>query len=401
MTDLDDRLDHELSAIARALVADAPDALPFSGGSRSPGTQHHRGMLVAAAAIAAVGAVGVLAVSSPDGADRLTPSDAIESGVPGDDLVTMPALYPVIDDLPDSGFAHVLADELGRLGGQGPQAAAVVGKVGDDGSISSTLTIAAGLQFADQGEPTDSTSVFGVAASVFDESEVGGPAGRRTVAWGTPPLFASEAGLPFLAVIGQPAIAGADPIDFLAAVDPSFATFTAGSATGPVDVQIGDLPDGFRLLAGPESIGRQPWIAYLRTGNQGPFAQTTASNPLYGYVGPLAATTVNGVDGWIADEGRAVVWPVGESTWARVLVEPGDDPVAFAESIRFVDWDTWSGLYDATAGYPDPDFMPITGPFDYPEPGFDCTGCDGLNSEQQQLLEEYISSLPGGTIGDL
>ncbi|CAN5804884.1 hypothetical protein BH24ACT5_BH24ACT5_19220 [soil metagenome] len=374
-TDLDFDFDAMFRDVAQALVAGAPEIPEFERRAAAMAPPRRWVPLSAAAAVVALGIGGLAVTRVGNGVDpSSTASDTQPDGVAADEVVS-PTLYPVIDDLADHAAAEWLPDELLAYY-TGANATALIGEMGDDGTILSTLQLRAGVRLGQNlewrfGQLVDTTTVFGVAGSVYENSELGGPAGTRTVLWGTPPYFHTDAGLPYFVLTGQPAIAGADPVEFLQAASPEFATFTVTDEAGPVDMTIGDLPLGFELLAGPQSLGGASGSrsAILRLAPTGSFVQTSMFDPLveYGNVGPLQRVDINGHDGWVNDTGSVVVWQVDESTWARAVALRAGDGVGLAESVRFVDQATWTNLYQPQPAPTGPQFTPITGPVEYPD----------------------------------
>lgn len=372
-------LDDKLREIAEALTADAPDVPAFDEQSETTAPAPRRWVPLSAAAAVAVLGIGGLIVAGRGGHDDPA-STEVASAPPTISPTThgaTPTLYPVINDLPDNAAAECRpADDTSA------NAAALIGEMGDDGAVLSTLQVRAGVRFGQElehvlGPLVEGTSVFGVAGSLYENSELGGPAGTRTVVWGTPPNFNVSIGAPYLMLTGQPAIAGADPLEFLEAASPDFVTFTITDEAGPVDMTIGDLPEGFELLAGPQSLGGSSTStsAILRVTPSGSFVQTTTFDPLlqYGNVGPREQVDINDHDGWVDDDGRVVVWQVDESTWAKAVALEQGGGVALAETVTFVDRATWVDLYDPQFFPTGPAFTPITGPIEYPDPS-DTTG---------------------------
>ena len=317
--------------------------------------------IATAAAITAAGITG-LVLSRPSGRDDVA---TIPPAVIDETPSSRPDLYPLIEGLADDAIAEDFLDPSWEGHGAAPTAAALIGQVDDDGRVLSVLVVRAGLRAALPSAAGEATRVFGVAGTLYESTETG----TQTVYWGTPPYFNLLDGLPYLSVTGQPPIAGADPVSFLAAAEPEFASFTAIEEDGPLRMAIGNLPPGYELLAGPQSLSQQPMSGTLRTSLNGPFVQVFAFNPLieYDHVGALEPIDIHGRSGWVSDSGNSVVWQVDDNTWARAVASNADgDAVAFAESIRFVDRAEWVDRYNPQPVSTNPEFAPITGPFEYP-----------------------------------
>lgn len=368
-------LGSQFREIAEALVADAPEA-PAFGGYRelAPSAPRRRIPLSAAAAVTVLG-IGGLTIAGRGGHNDPA-STEVASVVPttsplaGD--LAVPTLYPVIDNLPDDAAAEWSDDRVFATD-TGPNAAALIGEMNDDGGVLSTLTVRAGVRLGPDferslGQLVEGVGVFGVAGSLYENSEAGGPAGTRTVLWGTPPEFYVAVGSPYLMLTGQPAVAGADPVEFLGAASPDFATIIVANEAGPVEMVIGDLPNGFELLSGPQSFGGSltSTSAILRLTPSGSFVETSTFDPLIGNVGALDRVDINGQPGWVNDTGSVVVWQVDDTTWARAVSLQVGDAVALAESVTFVDEATWADLYDPQPAPTGPEFVPITS-FEYPD----------------------------------
>ena len=370
-TDID--FDTELRRIASALVVDPPDAPALDG--RLAIAEHRSRRIVPLTAAAAVVAMGVAGMVVAGNAGERDPGVATGISSPTsapEGERRMPTVYPVVDDLPDNAAAELMPNEF-LAADLGPNASALLGEMSDDGRILSTLTVRAGVVLGSDlermlGQLVEGVGVFGVAGSLYENSEVGGPAGTRTVLWGTPPYFYVAVGSPYLMLTGQPAVAGADPVEFLGAASPDFATIIVANEAGPVEMVIGDLPNGFELLSGPQSFGGSltSTSAILRLTPSGSFVETSTFDPLIGNVGALDRVDINGQPGWVNDTGSVVVWQVDDTTWARAVSLQVGDAVALAESVTFVDEATWTEMYDPQPAPTGPEFVPITS-FEYPD----------------------------------
>lgn len=88
-------------------------------------------------------------------------------------------------------------------------------------------------------------------------------------------------------------------------------------------------------------------------GGDGISAWVDVHNPLpaYAMVGDLNRVDINGVSGWMRDEGRGspVIWQVSPTTWAYTGgATTADDAVAFARSLKFVDEAIWRTQFNLT-----------------------------------------------------
>lgn len=288
------------------------------------------------------------------------------------DASLMPTMYPVIDpafsdgSVPEGTDVSAMSAEIATSEFDGATAAAVIAET-NDGRITSTLTVRAGVRFSDEdlGPVIEGVSVFGVAGTLYENSEVG-TAGTRTVVWGTPPYFVLDNGTPFLSVTGQPPIAGAEPLEFLEAAGPDVVTLTVADEDGPVDLTLGPLPEGFEVLVPPQVIEGPVSTAMLRLSLTGGFVEVSPINPLIGYTGALNPVDINGTAGYEFDDGAVVIWQVDDTTWARAVDSTQSDAIELARSTTFTDLDNWTSLYNPEPAPTGPEFVPITGPYDYP-----------------------------------
>lgn len=417
MTDLDDHLDDELRAIAQALVSAAPDAMPLIRDESPIAIRRRRRVPVVAAAAAAITVAGVagLLATSHEGGDGTSRNP--ESVPPTDSPVVLPDLYPVLANLSSDSYATLDIESLG-YGGSAARAGAVVGRRTSSGAIEDVIRIEAGVSFDERElelwRTGESVAVFGLDATVYHNTEVGGPGGSMTVVWS--PISSSEQwldGRPFVAVTGDPSNPDSDPRRFLDTASADFLSFTATDWDGPLDLVIGPLPDGYEIVLGPAPANGYSAVASLRTSTAGSWVET---RPTMVPISDAQAATVNDADAWVIEHSTfdvdgepieavqsEIVWQVDDGTWARAVVDGDDDPVAFAESVSFVDRAAWEALYHPAVGTPDPDFVPISSPFDYPEtsdPGVDFVDGGQLSPAQQESLDDYIASLPGGTLAN-
>jgi hypothetical protein len=306
-------------------------------------------LFAGAAAAVTILVVGLLAVQRP--ADAPTPAEqpatttASTTTAPSQvTALSAGALAPdqfgvVSDSWPTAATASAMWG--GQLGWDNATAAEalVARRDGDllrDGIALSVSSDGTRDQF--RGVPQQAT-VAGVPVEVYVEN--GSPAITTVLLPGTPEVTAS----------------GLDPIAFLEAAGGFPVYGQRVDDDGEVTFGIGQLPDGYEVIAPPARLPLGSLNAFTRAddGNgvdgDGITVWVEVRNPLIAYaeVGDLQQIDINGTGGWLYDRGPAsnVMWQVSDITWANVGgASSADVAMEFARSIEFVDEATWTERYD-------------------------------------------------------
>lgn len=167
------------------------------------------------------------------------------------------------------------------------------------------------------------------------------------------------------------AIAGTDPVGTVARLGGLGATVdTSVDARGQPFLTVNALPDGYRVIAGPEAFVPGAMSARLTipdgegapdptlpdpVGDEGDGITVYVSmvDPFLMPIDGLRRVDINGIEGWVSttDGAPMITWKVSDTTWATIWdAADTDAAVAFARSLEFVDQTTWVGRY----AVPDP-----------------------------------------------
>ena len=196
---------------------------------------------------------------------------------------------------------------------------------------------------------------------------------RLYVAGGTPTLKT-------VVLPGTPALAvtGLDPVSFLESSNGFPILGPRVGTDGEVTFAVGKLPDGYEVVVPPSRLALGSFDAVTQApdgdGGDGVSAWAEVRNPLTAYatVGDLQRVDINGVSGWMRDQGRGspVIWQVSQTTWALIGgATTADDAVTFARSLTFVDEATWRSRYNVgEPNYPTKDQQLQPPPSTLPEP---------------------------------
>jgi hypothetical protein len=275
-----------------------------------------------------------------------------DSGVPVESTTSIVPALPGSVLFPDR-FPLVRADD--------PRAAASTanygGQVGWDNPPSSEALVA-----RLNGDTMTGAVQLQVLTS-FDDSIFSRGAPESINIAGTDMKLYVQGGTPTLKTVVLPgeltlAATGLDPVSFLESSG-GFPILTGPRVAidGVVTFAVGDLPDGYELVVGPSGFPLGSVSAVTQApdgdGGDGISAWVDVHNPLpaYASVGDLQRVDINGVSGWMRDQGPGspVLWQVSPTTWAYVGGAPtADDAVAFARSLTFVDEATWRARYNVT-----------------------------------------------------
>jgi hypothetical protein len=308
------------------------------------GRPMRRALVGIAAAIVLFAGLAPRWLSTEPGTD--TPNDSgapVASAVPPLPDVSAPLLHPDRFALIPAGDPRAAAS-TGNYGAQlgwdnPPSSEALVARVAGD-----TMTGAIQLR---------------VFAS-FDNSTLSIPASATVNVAGTDMKLYIEFGTPTLKTVvlpGTPALAatGLDPVSFLES-SRGFPILGPRIGTdGEVTFAVGELPEGYELVVSPSRLPRGSYDAVTRAPDgdhaDGLTALVDVHNPLppYAMIGDMRRVDINGVSGWMRDEGPGspVIWQVSPTTWAYTGgATTVDDAVAFARSLTFVDEATWRSRYN-------------------------------------------------------
>lgn len=348
-TDLSDRLPDLLAELARATPI-ATDETPFDPNvarlvDDSSDAHRPRRFVAAAAAVLLIAGAGALAFTragAPDTAPATPPPDTAATRstepVPAATRPTEPTLFPVINDPPRGLEATARIDSFPA---SPLWTEAVVGRL-EGALISDSIAITVQAEPFDigpmAGKPPTTTEVFAQTAQIYD---YGTRAGIPTVhvAWGTGPFYLAS---------------GADPVAFLDTAQPGTFTAVIEGHEAPL-LTIGELPDGYEIIAEPDAVGHATTSATLSIGADNYDISVSTRNPTV-YMsqgGPLRPVEVNGHPGWAFDTSVAtlsqdVAWKVDDTTYAYLKVNDAtnaDDALALANAITFVDLDNWKDRY--------------------------------------------------------
>lgn len=352
--------DTEIRAIFDEIVAHTPDLGPTPTHQRRIPTvdqpSRRRWASIAAASIMLAGAGGLAAVAwreaEPPTANRgSSPSSASSSPAPLVATPAEPTLFPVLDDSP-AGLSITASAQ--RVGAEPLWTEALLGRL-VDGVLTDTVTITVQSRPFDispmPGKPPTEAEVLGETAAVFDfGTTTGQPVVHVT--WGTGPYFLAT---------------GAAPLAFLGRVtDDAFHVTDAADTDTPPELSFGALPDGFDVIAAPQTIGRERLSATLSIGADNYDISVGTRNWLVAMaqVGPLRRVEVAGQPGWTflsSFPTQDITWQADDATWVYLKINDGTDSAGaleLADQITFVDWDTWVARYDPdvhdTAGSTEP-----------------------------------------------
>lgn len=373
------------SAVATTAVADdrgRSDLTRDPASRADPGVRAGRRALVVAASVTVfLGLAGLWAASSNRNADQ-SPAPAQQpvtapprtdagrattpTGTAGTASTVQPAQtrtpsaeptsFPVLEPLPPglSATAHVrrIADQVTT-----PRTEALIGRR-IDGVLTDAIQIMVQTQpfditTATDRPPTD-TVVMGQPATVYNRT-INGGAPQVHVTWGSGPYFVAS---------------GADPLAFFERTDhDAIRADVASNPDQPPLLTFGSLPDGFELIASPRAVGQATLIASLSIGADNYDISVSTRNPLVEMptIGPLRSIEVAGRPAWTfvsSFPSQHIAWQVDDSTSAYLKIN-GDtdaaDALAFANSITFVSFDTWTSRYS-----PDEvNVLPTTEPVDH------------------------------------
>ncbi|MFN3258114.1 MAG: hypothetical protein ACE37B_20740 [Ilumatobacter sp.] len=353
-----DRLIHFITTGHVNLPNDAPTSADEPGASglllelttpRQDRAPSRIWLFAGAAAAVTILVVGLLAVQRP--ADAPAPAQQPATTTPA--TTATPSQVPA---LPASALAPdqfgVVSDSWptaptasamwgGQLGWDNATAAEalVARRDGDllrDGIALSVRSDASSDQL--RGTPQQAT-VAGVPVEIYVEN--GSPAITTVVLPGTPTVTVS----------------GLDPISFLEAAGEFPVYGQRVDDDGEVTFGIGQLPDGYEVIAPPERLPLGSLNAFTRARDgvgvdgDGITVWVEVRNPLivYAQAGDLQQVDINGTGGWLYDQGPAsnVMWQASDTTWANVGgASSADVAMEFARSIEFVDEATWTERYD-------------------------------------------------------
>lgn len=335
--------------------ADGDAVIALDSGAR-PHPRHRLAVLVAVAAAVALLAAG-LAV-----APRWRGEDVPPATQPGttDGVVPFPDRYPVLPaGHPMESRVTALFD--GQLDWSNePQSWMIVGRVVDDVvrqaiRLSSTSAppaeVGAQLTGSPAAEPVDALGDgWSLYRNVNDVMNVAvGRLGPATLT-----------------------IAGADPVGVVDTLGGLGFVDVSVDAQGEPFLGVTALPDGYRLIAGPESFVPGAMSARLTipdgegapdptmpdpVGDEGDGITVFVSmvDPFLMPIDGLGRVDIGGVEGWVSTTPGApmVAWKVSDTTWATVWdAADSDAAVEFARSLEFVDRATWVERY----GVPDPQY---------------------------------------------
>ena len=190
---------------------------------------------------------------------------------------------------------------------------------------------------------TETVNVAGTDMQLFVEG--GTPVLKTVVLPGIPTFFAT----------------GLDPVAFLELAGGFPIEETQVDADGEVSFAIGALPEGYEVIVPPTRLPRGSFDVSLRVADDpdadGISVWVGVRNSLLGEAeaGDLRRVDINGVSGWMRDDGprSPVVWQVSETAWATIGgAATVDEALEFARSLTFVDEATWRARY----GLEDPSY---------------------------------------------
>lgn len=236
----------------------------------------------------------------------------------------LPGAYPLLDGAATSQLQTSSTDGTQRV-------QAVVGRL-QDGQLTDVVrivTVEHGSITATPAEQSTTVSVDGRPAELI----TGDPTTR------TPPRLVTQ-------------LDDGTDLVFIGAAAQGFADAQLGAVSagdGAVGLRIGRLPDGYVLVDPPRPLLRDVVEGVVDTGT-GTLVVASAQPqaPLDGAV----AVDVNGHLGW--QVGSHLSWREQAATWVTVDAGQGDDALAVARAVRFVD----QPAFVASTGIPLPDFSP-------------------------------------------
>jgi hypothetical protein len=355
-TDVAERLPRLLDELARSTPTQSehatfdPNVSMLVRDSRD--AQRPRRLAAAAAVVMLIAGAGALAFARPD-SPGTAPAAATPSGTaatPNDPEADTaqrvePTLFPAIDE-PPVGLEVTARIEV--IPGSSMFTEALIAR--SDGTVitdSVAITVQAEpFEISPMaGKAPTTTEVFGKPATVYDYGvEVATPVVHVT--WGTGPYFLAT---------------GADPVALLDAADSD--TFAAVSDAGAAPaLTIGELPDGYAVIAEPTVVGRATTSATLSIGADNYDISVSTRNLIVAMAqaGPLRRVEVNGADGWMFNTTgitgvaltQDVAWKVDATTYAYLKVNDGtnaDEALALARRITFLERNSWTARYLAPA----------------------------------------------------
>jgi hypothetical protein len=271
-----------------------------------------------------------------------------DSGVPVASTVaslpdlSAPSLHPdrfALVPADDPRAAVSTANYTGQLAWDNPPSAeALVARLnGDTMTGAIQLQVLASFDSSTLSIPTTTINVAGTDMTIY--SAGGTPTLKTVVLPGTPAL----------------AVTGLDPVSFLESAGGFPILGPRVGSDGEVTFAVGKLPDGYDVVVPPSRLPRGSWTAMTQApdgdGGDGISAWVDVHNPLpsYAMVGDMRRVDINGVSGWMRDQGPGspVIWQVSETTWALIGgATTADDAVTFARSLTFVDEATWRSRYN-------------------------------------------------------
>jgi hypothetical protein len=358
-TDVAERLPRLLDELARSTPTQSehppfnPNVSMLLDDSRD--AHRPRRLAAAAAVVLLIAGAGALAFARP-GNPGTSPAAATPSGTaatPNDPEADTaqrvePTLFPAIDQ-PPAGWE--VTARIEAIPASSMFTEALIAR--SDGAVitdSVAITVQAEpFEISPMaGKAPTTTEVFGKPATVYDYGvEVAIPVVHVT--WGAGPYFLAT---------------GSDPVAFLAAADSD--TFAAVSDAGAAPVlTIGELPEGYAVIAEPTVVGRATTSATLSIGADNYDISVSTRNLIgaMAQAGSLRRVEVNGADGWMFNTTgttdvaltQDVAWKVDATTYAYLKVNDGtnaEDALALARRITFLDRNSWTARYlpyDTTA----------------------------------------------------
>lgn len=317
------------------------------------GERHRSRAVVLAGAAAAVALLAVGLAVAPRWRSADLPTATVPT-VTDVGLVPVPDRYPVLP--PDHPMeARAVARFDGQAAWDNASAVSIViGRLADDALVDSvTITAFPTLSDRDLGLITN-----GAAGEPIDVVGVGGTVYGDVLPGATAAVLQDDLTL---------LLVGSDPLGFLERVGavPVSATADAG---GGIAMEVGQLPDGYEVIAEPEPFVPGALDARLTVPDgEGPPDPTmpdpigdegdgitvvvTRNSPLTSMAvasEQLDRVDIGGSAAWLDRGGRepSLAWKVSGSTWAFVSDAASPEAaLAFARSLDFVDRTTWMARY--------------------------------------------------------
>lgn len=328
------------------------------------GARRRQALAVAAVALLLAGVVGLWSVSGRD-ADEPAPavqpppspslvtSSAPPSSTQSPERFGAPASYPVFDNLPEGVTATASVFDL-EAGVSTPRSEVLVARREGDLLAGAVRIMTQDVAFDPTpavGHPATEANVFGRPATVIDRRSLDGD--TLYVVWGTGPYFLA---------------AGAEALSLLDAMPAGAIAALPGAGGGAPVLDVGALPDGFEVIAGPQAVELPARQATLQVGTDGSSVMVRTHNWVIqmATTGQLRSVEVGGRPAWTfasPTSTQEVTWQVDDSTFVSLTVRDGSDTAAvldLANQIRFVDFETWTAIY--------PSQVEIVGPTTAPAP---------------------------------